>query len=171
MVADKVTWEQFAACTNDTRGIRYRFEDLCRQLFEYEFLLGNKVHKYVHSNPNNAGLESEPIYDETNQRRIGYQVKFFDNGVDYGQIQHSAEKIIQYYKGQVEHVYIFSNKAITADCQSYKKVVEILAAANISTELITDTTVLDIVRKYHNLSVYYFGQNYVNKEWLELHTK
>ncbi|SDF10678.1 hypothetical protein [Sporomusa acidovorans] len=171
MVVDKVTWEQFSACTNDTRGIRYRFEDLCRQLFEYEFLSGNKVHKYVHSNPNNAGLESEPIYDETNQRRIGYQVKFFDNGVDYGQIQHSAEKIVQYYKGQVEHVYIFSNKAITADCQSYKKVVEILADANISTELITDTTVLDIVRKYHNLSLYYFGQNYVNREWFELHTK
>lgn len=171
MAADKVTWEQFSACTNESRGIRHRFEDLCRQLFQYEFLSGNKVHKYVHSNPNNAGIESEPIYDETNKRWIGYQVKYFDNVVDYSQIQHSAEKIVQYYKGQVEHVYIFCNKAITADCQGYKKVVAILEDASIATELITDTTVLDIVRKYHNLSLYYFGQNHVNKEWFELHTK
>ena len=68
--------------------------DLCRQLFVYEFLPENKTFRYVHSNPNNAGLESEPIYDEMNCRWIGYQVKFFDNDVDYSQLQHSAEKIV-----------------------------------------------------------------------------
>ncbi len=50
MAADKITWEQFMFCNNDARGVRYRFEDLCRQ--------------------------------------------FFDNDVDYSQLQHSAEKIV-----------------------------------------------------------------------------
>lgn len=74
MAADKITWEQFMFCNNDARGVRYGFEDLCRQLFVYEFLPENKTFRYVHSNPNNAGLESEPIYDEVNHRWIGYQV-------------------------------------------------------------------------------------------------
>lgn len=94
MAADKITWEQFMFCNNDARGVRYRFEDLCRQLFVYEFLPENKTFRYVHGNPNNAGLESEPIYDEMNCRWIDYQVKFFDNDVDYSQLQHSAEKIV-----------------------------------------------------------------------------
>ena len=64
MAAGQITWEQFVTCNNDARGVRYKFEDLSRQLFTYEFLSQNKKHKYVHSNPNNPGIESEPILDE-----------------------------------------------------------------------------------------------------------
>ena len=56
MATNKITWEQFAVFNNDARGIRYRFEDLCRQLFVYEFLSQNKGQKHLHINPNNAGL-------------------------------------------------------------------------------------------------------------------
>ena len=63
MATGQITWEQFITVNNDARGVRYKFEDLCRQLFTYEFLSKNKIHKYVHSNPNNPGIESEPILD------------------------------------------------------------------------------------------------------------
>lgn len=49
-----------------------KFEDLCRQLFANENISGNKQFKYLHANPNNHGLEAEPIYDETNKRWIGF---------------------------------------------------------------------------------------------------
>lgn len=76
MGANKITWEQFAVCSNEAQSINHRFEDLSRQLFVYEFLNGNKEHRYLHSNPNNPGIESEPVYDEINCKWIGYQAKF-----------------------------------------------------------------------------------------------
>lgn len=95
LAAGQITWEQFVTCNNDARGVRYKFEDLSRQLFTYEFLSQNKKHKYVHSNPNNPGIESEPILDEENDRYIGYQAKFFDKDADYNQIKESAEKAVK----------------------------------------------------------------------------
>lgn len=76
MAVGQITWERFITSNHDARGVRYKFEDLSRQLFTYEFLSQNNVCKYVHSNPNNPGIESEPILDEVNNRYIGYQAKF-----------------------------------------------------------------------------------------------
>ena len=77
----QINWESFATYNHDIRGIRFKFEDLCRQLFANENLSGNKQFRYLHANPNNHGLETEPIYDETNKRWIGFQAKFFDQDV------------------------------------------------------------------------------------------
>ena len=76
MIAGQITWEHFITRNNDAHGVRYKFENLCRQLFTYEFLSQNNVRKYVHSNPNNPGIESEPILDEVNNRYICYQAKY-----------------------------------------------------------------------------------------------
>ena len=38
MLSNNISWSQFEICCNDNNGIKLRFEDLCRQLFEYEFL-------------------------------------------------------------------------------------------------------------------------------------
>ena len=95
----QITWESFNLYNQDTRGVRFKFEDLCRQIFINEFMANNKRHKYLHSNSNNHGIECEPIYDEKNQRWIGFQAKYFDNQVDYKQIMHSAKETIKYYTG------------------------------------------------------------------------
>lgn len=83
----QITWEKFISTNHDVRGVRYKFEDLSRQLFTYEYLSKNKEHKYVHSNPNNAGVESEPILSEESNKYISYQAKFFDNTIGYDQIK------------------------------------------------------------------------------------
>lgn len=168
MVVEKISWEYFKVCNND---VRLKFEDLCRQIFEKEFLVSNKEHIHVHCNPNNPGLESEPIYDENNKRYIGYQAKFFDESVDYNQILHSAQNIVKYYAGQVDHVYLYCNKPLTTSCKRYKDIVSTLKEANISLEPITDVTILDIVRKYPNLALYYFEQNFLSEEWFIKHTE
>ena len=125
----QINWDTFRANNHDARGVRYKFEDLCRQLFANENLSGNKLFRYLHANPNNYGLETEPIYDEENKRWIGFQAKFFDNEVDYGKIKESAEKVVKYYTGNVGHVdlvYLFCNKPISVKAKDYIKTINLL---------------------------------------------
>lgn len=170
MSIGQITWDCFCVYNNDSQGIRYKFEDLCRQLFMNEFLAGNKICHYVHSNPNNPGIESEPVYDEVNKRWIGYQVKFYENGVDYKQILHSAEETVKYYGKKVDHVYLFCNKSITVTAPNYQKAVNVLSTENISLEPITNNTILDLVRKYPYLGTYYFGEYSLNHNWFMRNT-
>lgn len=165
MAVGQITWEQFITSNHDARGVRYKFEDLCRQLFIYEFLSHNNKYKYVHSNPNNPGIESEPILDEVNNRYIGYQAKFFDNDADYSQIRESAQKAVNHYKGKLDLVYLFCNKALTTTCDSYKGIEKLLNDAGIALQPITDTTILDLVRKYPFLGKYYFDDHGISHEW------
>lgn len=170
MATSQITWEQFSTLNQTAKGVKLKFEDLCRQLFINEFLSENKNCRYVHSNPNNPGLESEPIYDEHNQRNIGYQVKFFDSNPDYNQILHSAKKTVEYYAGKVDVVYLFCNKPLNTDAKGYIDTVNILQSAGICMEPITDDTVLDLVRKYPCLGLYYFGYQLIEHDWFVKHT-
>lgn len=166
MATGQITWEQFITVNNDARGVRYKFEDLCRQLFTYEFLSKNKIHKYVHSNPNNPGIESEPILNEETDKYIGYQAKFFANEVGYSQIKESAEKAVKHYKGKLDVIYLFCNKSVTTTRDSFKEIENLLNDAGIEIQLITDTTILDLVRKYPALGKYYFDDHGISHEWL-----
>ena len=165
----QINWESFSVYNQDARGIRYKFEDLCRQLFTNENL-SKKEKKYLHVNPNNAGLEADPIYDEKTKCWIGFQVKYFDNNVDYDQIKHSAEKIIEYYAGRVDAVYLFCNKPLTLSAKGYVDAAGILQTSGITLEPITDNAILDLVRKYPYLGLYYFGNHTLMHEWFATHT-
>lgn len=170
-MAVEVNWENFASNNNDPEGIQYKFENLCRQLFTNEFLSENKITRNLHANPNNPGIEAEPILDERTGQYIGFQVKYFDGNVQYSQILHSMENAIQYYAGKLDHIVLYCNKAITSTSKSYINIVEILKKNNITIELITDTAVLDIVRKYPYLANYYFGVNNITFEWIITHNE
>lgn len=95
----------------------------------------------MHSNPNNPGIEAEPILDERTNQYIGFQVKFFDTSVDYSQILHSMKKALQYYAGKLSHIVLYCNKAITSTSKSYINIVELLKKNNITIELVTDTAI------------------------------
>ena len=170
----QINWNSFRTYNQDSRGVRYKFEDLCRQLFANENLSGNKQFKYLHANPNNYGLEAEPIFDESRQLWIGFQAKFFDNKVGYSQIKESAEKIIEYYTGKagkVDLVYLFCNKPITSTAAMFVETVNLLRKHNIELQLITDTAILDLViTKYPYLGLYYFGNHTIGNEWFITHT-
>lgn len=160
----EINWDTFRTANRDSRGIQFRFEDLCRQLFEHEFLAGNH-HTYLHCNPNNPGLEADPIYDGNSNKKIGFQVKFFENRVNYGQIEHSAEEIIAHYAGRVDTVYLYSNKPLSS--KSLLKTRHILKSKDIELELVTDQAILDLVRgKCNDLAACYFNQAGVNEDWI-----
>lgn len=169
-----INWDSFKTYNQYSGGIRFKFEDLCRQLFSNENLSGNTQFRYLHANPNNAGLETEPIFDEVNQKWIGFQAKYFDGDVDYEQIKHSADKTIEYYTGKegiVELVYLFSNKPIKSTAKGLVRTIEILKKYNIELQLITDNAILDLVRnKYPYLGLYYFGNHTLNSKWFSTHT-
>lgn len=169
----QITWENFEIYNHDARGIRYKFEDLCRQIFVNENLSNNSKFRYPHANPNNPGLECEPIYDEKNKRWIGFQAKYFDDRVVYDQILKSAQQIIDNYQEAVDHVFLFCNKQIDASSKApnFQKTVSLLSSAHIELELITGDTILDLVRKYPYLGLYYFGNHELSHEWFLKHDK
>lgn len=164
MLSNNISWSQFEICCNDNNGIKLRFEDLCRQLFEHKFLQKNQ---YLHNNPNNPGIESEPVYDKSSKRWIGYQVKHFDNNVNYSQIEKSMQETVDNYKGKLDCVYIFCNKPLKSDCKSFQRIDSMLKEANITYELITDNMILDLVRSYPDLEKYYFNKHMLYQEWFE----
>ena len=106
----RITWDSFATFNQDASGIRFKFEDLCRQLFVNEFLALNTNFRYLHANSNNPGLETDPVYCERDKRRIGFQAKYFDGNPGYEQIYKSAQEIIRNYKGKVDRVYLYTNR-------------------------------------------------------------
>lgn len=165
-----INWSNFTTYNQDDRGIQFKFEDLCRQIFIEENLSSNQQFRYPHSKPNNPGLEIEPIYDEKNHRLIGFQAKYFESKTDYNQIKKSAKKIIDDYTGKVDHVFLFSNKPIDTQSKQYKEILDILVKSNITLELITDNAILDLVRKYPKLGLYYFGNHTINQQWIEEHS-
>ncbi len=171
MQSKLITWEQFISTNIDARGVCFKFEDLCRQLFTNEFLSNNKKTRCVHCNPNNPGLESDPVYDEQNQRWIGYQAKFFEKRPGYAQILHSAQETVEYYGEKVNHVYLYSNEQLSADAEDLKKAVDILKKNNITLELITGDVILDQVRKYPYLASYYFGNHIITHSWIVNYNK
>ena len=160
----QINWDSFIVHNRDSRGVRFKFEDLCRHLFINENLSGNKQFRYLHANPNNPGLETEPIFNEKINKRVGFQAKFFEGNPNYGEIKNSAQKIVKYYSDKVELVYIFCNKPLTTS--SLSKTINILKTANIELQLITDAAILDlIINKYPYLGLYYFGNQFINHEW------
>ena len=165
----QINWDSFKVFNQDAQGVRFKFENMCRQIFINENLSKNKQTRYLHANPNNYGIETEPIYDEKNQRWIGFQAKFFDGNVDYTQIKESADKIVKYYTGKVgrvDLVYLFCNKQITSTAKTFIDIECMLKKNNIDLKLITDTAILDLVRsKYSYLGMYYFGSHTLDKEW------
>lgn len=165
-----ITWDVFKINNQFSEGIQLKFEDLCRLLFTNEFLSNNKRYKYLHANPNNPGLETEPILDETNKRKIGFQAKFFESKVNYDQINNSARKIVEHYSGKVDLVYLFCNKTLTSS--SLEFAIKILQAENIQLELITDKEILNLViSKYPYLSTYFFGKFNLELDWFREHSK
>ena len=103
MSGGKLSWEQFNVVNEDRRTA---FEDLCRQLFKYTYFDRKTC---FNANTNNPGIEIEPLYSGITKNRISYQSKYFDSSVSYQQIKDSVEKIVKYYTGQIDAVYLYCN--------------------------------------------------------------
>ncbi len=155
-----ITWSQFEVCNPDTRTA---FENMCRFLFNAFFFDGKGL---FHSDPNNPGIETVPIFHKESGQWISFQAKYF-NTIDYLQIKHSAEKAIQYYSGELDTIYLYCNKDLTTSSQSYQDIYNLLSAQNIFLVPITNQAILDQVLSNDTVSWYYFDYRHLTPQWFE----
>ena len=160
---NNLSWEHFSELHRGS-SVRERFEDLSFSLFKKMFCKENQI---LHSNPNNPGIEVEPVYDKEGKLRISFQAKFFAGDVSYIDIRNSAEMIIKHYKDKLDVVYLYSNKAIDNRCKSMKEIRKLLEDASIRLELITDRTILTTIIDYPILCNLYFGKQSFTREWVK----
>ena len=84
LTATDMTWQRFEVCNPNQK---IAFENLCRAVFNQDFFGGTA---HFHSNPNNPGVEIEPIYHKETEKRISFQSKYFTS-TDYDQIAFDGE--------------------------------------------------------------------------------
>ena len=161
----KITWDNFKLFDIDGKGLQKKFEDLCRQLFVNEFLSNNVQYRTLQINPNNAGLEAEPILDERSSLWIGFQAKFFDKRANYKDIYESAQQTVSHYSGRVDVVYLYCNLTLKTD--SLQPTIDLLGSNGIAFQRITDDPLLDRVRKLSYLALYYFGNHSISFDWFQ----
>lgn len=133
------------------------FEDICMFLCCRELKI-TKIDSYQ----NQPGIETEPF--EANDKKYGFQAKFFDSKFDWGQIEKSLNKAIELYP-QLDKIFVYSNKEKTGGRQkdgktkNENRIEEKAKKQNIEIEYITDKDLLLKLSQPSNLDLaqLYFG--------------
>lgn len=161
MPDEKITWEKFEQCNPDRKNA---FEQMCRILFKVQFFDNRTIFL---ANPNNAGVEIEPILHPGTGKRISFQSKHFDNNVSYEQIESSMTKLIKRYSGQIDIVYLYSNKDLMLTSQSFIRIKSALNGASIDIIPITNQSILEIIitLKVDVISSYFFNNPTIDRKW------
>lgn len=160
MLASKITWERFASIhENPTK----EFERLCWHLFKRYYANNESI---PHSNPNNPGIEIDPVLARDSKTRISFQSKWFEK-MDYSQVRHSAEMTVKYYSGKVDKIYLFSNKDVTVTSAAYTGILNILKNAGIILEPITNLTILQMIENHSGIAELYFGTFAPDNDWFK----
>ena len=112
----KLDWRKFEILNEKYTDA---FQTLCLHLFA----------RFVHTNVipadfNQAGIETEPI--KYKGKWYGFQSKYFDNGMDYKQIDKSVRKAIDRYP-DLDVIQIFYNCPAVLSASSTKKALEVYA--------------------------------------------
>lgn len=98
-------WDVFKTKANG--ACRDRFEDLCRMLFCNELGIDQGSLVTIKNQPGN---ETELVY--CNNKKIGFQCKFFDHQLNLQEFKDSISKAKKYNPDQ-EVIYLYSNEDIT----------------------------------------------------------
>lgn len=157
---NSVTWTKFQ---QNNEKVSDAFEKLSRALFKAEFC---PEHTVLHSDPNHPGVEVEPVRIK-NGKMASFQAKYFDNRVNYNQIEKSMDKVIQWIAGEIDEVYLFCNAKITRTCGSFKRIEDKLAEKNIQIIIVNDEEILEIVLRYDHIKQAYFDIMCLSFSWFE----
>lgn len=144
-----ITWSNFEAIHSNPRD---SFEQLCRILFKRQFLDEISV---LTSSPNHPGVEATPIFSQKLGKQIAFQSKFFQNNVDYSQIQKSVVKTVKNYSDSLDIFYLYCNKDLSLDSQSFRKVESTLNESNIDFEVISNNEILTEIVHHEDLQSFF----------------
>ena len=156
----KATWERFEYLNeNKTKS----FENLCRLLFKRTFFDKKTIFQSI---PNTPGIEVLPIYCNELNKRISFQSKYFSSERNkYAEIKKSMEETITHYKGEIDTVYLYSNKELDLSCNQYKKIETLLRDNGIELILVVNDEILNKVIEYPELLQAYFNTGRLTIEW------
>ncbi len=157
-----ISWEKFALCNSNPQTA---FENLCRWIFNEFFFSGKAL---LHSNPNNPGVEVEPVFHSDSGKRISFQSKYFTS-LDYEQIKDSARTAVAHYSGKLDVIYLYCNKDVTTTSKGYKAVETILNSASIDLVPVTNQTILEFVMGDQRMAWYYFDHITLSPDWFKEH--
>lgn len=160
-VVSNITWGNFEAIHSNPRD---SFEQLCRILFKRQFLDETSV---LTSSPNHPGVEVAPIFSKILGKKIAFQAKFFQQRVDYNQIQRSIDKAMEHYSSSLDVFYLYSNKDLSSESQGFKKIKSSLDEANIEFEIISNNEILAEIVRHNDLQSYFFENHTITKDWFE----
>ncbi|WP_121615360.1 NACHT domain-containing protein [Virgibacillus halodenitrificans] len=111
----QIDWRQFG---RKFESLQESFEELCHYLFCREL----KVTGAISADHNQKGLETKPV--SYKGKSYGYQSKFFDIKIEYGQISHSIKNALEEFDGELDYIFIYLNKAARTSCDSAQKIVK-----------------------------------------------
>ena len=154
----KVTWAQFEICNANKREA---FEQLCRCLFNEFFFDGKEL---LQSNPNNPGIEVNPVFHSASNKKISFQAKYFDS-IDYEQIKESAKIAVKYYAGKLDVIYLYCNKDVTVTSKAYQSVLGVLKPAGIDLVPVTNQEILNQIMKNETMCWHFFDQVILSNKW------
>ena len=145
-----IAWSNFE---QNNSNIKKDFESLCRSLFKAEFCPEMTV---LRSNPNHPGIEADPVIIK-NGKKASFQAKHFKNNVSYKDIEGSIDKILEWYTSGMDEVYLFCNKNITRNCDSFKRIEAKLSEKNIQVVIVSDEEIIEMVMRHQHIEKAFFG--------------
>lgn len=156
-----ISWSQFEVCNPDTQNA---FEKMCSVLFNQCIFNGKK---FLHSNPNNPGVEIEPILDVNSNKCVSFQAKYFSrlSNSQYLQIEESMKTAVSHYKGRLDVIYLYCNKDLNTSNRNFIRIKDLLDDAEIELILINNQSILNQVLDYAPIASYYFNSEPLTEEW------
>ena len=156
-----ISWASFEVCNANTEEA---FEYMCGALLCRTQTTEGTILRY---NPQNPGVECEPVIEKGTGKRISFQAKYFSSRVGYSKIEESAKKTIEYYSGKVDKVFLYCNKDLQLSGNQYLRIERLLNACGIELIPVTNRAVLDAVPNYPQIVASYFGGFSLSNEWFE----
>lgn len=156
-----ISWIDFEKMNPNTTDA---FESMCRCLFSHNICKPGTI---LHSNPNNPGIEVEPVIGKNNQC-VSFQAKFFSSEkINYPQIRKSFEKIIDEDEDKLDEVYLYCNKDVSVQSKAYRSCEKVLLKKNIKLIPITNQTILHQVEADSMVKDAFFGLYTLDFEWFQ----
>lgn len=156
-----LSWEHFEDIHEDKRKV---FEMLCRSLFMRNRALETDI---LHSDPNHPGVEVAPVHSRDGNELVSFQAKYFDQRVNYRDIESSIDTTIRKYSGKIDKVFLYCNKDIKCESDSFLQINKKAVSAKIEIVPITGQSILDEVMEYPPLLSCYFGLDSLDNAWFE----
>ncbi|MCR5803733.1 MAG: hypothetical protein K6G47_05685 [Clostridia bacterium] len=156
-----LSWKHFEDVNSNKQEA---FENMCRSLFKRNKVLESEI---LHSDPNHPGVEVSPVRSKDGDEMISFQAKYFDNNVDYRNIQSSISTAITYYKDHLDTIYLYCNKDINRSCRSFQNIDALSTASGIKIILVNGQSILDEAMDFPSVLACYFGLDSLDDGWFE----